>query len=106
MREEEQSSPELCGVILDLDTLLPGMLLDRLEEVAPGGGLGARIRDFLAAEGGHGTQVVHLPLCLEGGDSYLGDVDDQVVLDDLIVLDVLLTLRDGLQDVLRLGGLA
>lgn len=106
MREEVQSSPELRGVVLDLDTLLPGMLLDGLEEVAPGGGLGACIRDFLTAEGGHGTQVVHLPLCLEGGDRDLGNVDDEVVLDDLIVLNVLLTLRDGLQDVLRLGGLA
>ena len=106
MREEVHSSPELCGIVLDLDTLLPGMLLDRLEEVAPRGGLGACIRDFLAAEGGHGTQVIHLPLCLEGGDSDLGYVDDQVVLDDLIVLNVLLTLRDGLQNVLRLGGLA
>ena len=72
------------------------MLLDRLQEVAPCGRLGARIRDFLVTEGGHGAQVVHLPLCLEGGDRDLGNVDDQVVLDDLIVLDVLLTLRDGL----------
>ena len=95
-RKAVQSSPELCGVILDLETLLSGMLLDRLQEVAPRGGLGARICNFLVAEGGHGSQVVHLPLCLEGGDSDLVNVDDQVVLDDLIVLDVLLTLRDGL----------
>jgi hypothetical protein len=96
LREEVQSSPELCGVVFDLDTLLPGMLLDRLEEIAPCGGLSSSICNFLAAEGGHGAQVVHLPLCLECGDSDLGNVDYQVVLDDLIVLDVLLTLRDSL----------
>ena len=76
MREEVHSSPELCGVVLDLETLLRGMLLDRLQEVAPCGRLGARIRDFLVTEGGHGAQVVHLPLCLEGGDRDLGNVDD------------------------------
>jgi hypothetical protein len=96
LRKEVQLSPELCGVVLYLDTLLPGMLLDRLEEIAPCGGLGACICNFLAAECCHGAQVIHLPLCLEGGDSDLGNVDDQVVLDDLIVLDVLLTLRDSL----------
>ena len=95
-RKAVKSSPELCGVVLDLETLLSCMLFDRLQEVAPRGGLGARICDFLVAEGCHGAKVVHLPLCLEGWDRDLGYVDDQVVLDDLIVLDVLLTLRDGL----------
>ena len=95
-RKAVKSSPELCGVVLDLETLLSCMLLDRLEEVAPRGGLGARISDFLVAEGCYGAQVVYLPLCLEGRDRDLGNVDYQIVLDDLIVLDVLLTLRDGL----------
>jgi hypothetical protein len=75
-RKAVHSSPELCGVILDLETLFRGMLLDHLQEVAPRGGLGARICNFLVAEGGHGAQVVYLPLCLEGGDSDLGNVDD------------------------------
>lgn len=86
--------------------LASGRPFDTVEELGPAVSLEVGVRNLLVAEVAHGEHVVVDLLGLESGDRDLLQVDDQVVLDDLIILDVFLCLRDVLEDALGLGGLS
>jgi hypothetical protein len=77
---------------------------DALLEIVPCVALQARVSDFLSAEPGHCTQVITSFLALEGRNSYLCQIDDEIVLDNFIILDISFGLRDVLEDVLCLRG--
>ena len=69
-------------------------MLDDIEEIAPARRGVLRVLHFLRAEVEHGCEVVRELLVLEGGDSHLCQVDDQIVPDRLIILNIPLQLLD------------
>ena len=69
-------------------------MLDHIQEVAPAGGRVFRVLHLLCAEIEHREQVVREFLLLEGWDGNVGQVDDEVVPDHLVVAHVTLELLD------------
>lgn len=68
--------------------------VDLLHEVSPAVSLELCVLNLLLAEANHGLDIVLYLLVLECWDGNVVEVDDEVVLDNLVVLDVFLTLGD------------
>jgi len=71
-------------------------------EIIPRVALQPGILDLLAAESRHSPQIVARFLVLESGNSDFSEIDNEVILDDFVILDVSLGLRDVLKDILSL----
>jgi hypothetical protein len=82
--------------------LLPSLGLYVLQELSPTFGMKMRISDLLGAEEVHALHVILDFLSLKSWDSDLSKIDNEVVSNHIIVLNVSLTLRDGLEDGLSL----
>ena len=87
---------------LNLYVMDVGHVADALLEIVPRVALQARVSDFLSTESCHCTQVITSFLALEGRNSNLCQVYDEIVLDNFIILDISFALRDVLEDVLSL----
>ena len=85
-----------------LDVLLPSLGFHVLQELSPTFGMKVRISDLLGAEEVHALHVILDFLSLKSWDSDLSEVNNEVVSDDIVVLNVSLTLRNGLEDGLSL----